>query len=97
MALGGSGAYLVRYVNCQFNNVAFNATDLLDFEFEKSQLLDVSFGGSEVDNLTIKNSTLKNIRFNKMTVLKTVSKNGTLTTEEIPIQNYASFLTEFVK
>ena len=69
---------------------------MTDFEFEESQLLDVSFGGSEVENLTIKNSTLKGIRFNKMTVSKTLSKNGILTTEEIPIQDYASFLTEFV-
>jgi hypothetical protein len=94
---GGSESYIVRYVNCQLNSVYFNATDLDDFEIEKSQLLKVSFGGSEVDNLRIKNSTLKDIHFDMMKVLKTVSKNGSLTMEEIRIQDYASFLREFVK
>ena len=70
---------------------------MTDFKFEKSQLLGVSFGGSDVENLTIKNSTLKDIDFGKMKVYKTVSKNDTLTTKRNPIQDYASFLTEFVK
>ena len=73
------------------------AAEFGDLEFEKCQLIDVSFGGSEVENLTIKNSTLKDIDFGKMTVLKTVFKNGILTTESIPIQDYDSFLIEFVK
>ena len=89
-----AGSYLIdiHYINCQLNRVYFNATSLDDFKFEKSHLLDVSFGGSNIEN-----STLKDICFRSMVVWKTSSKDGILTEEEIPIQNYTSFLAEFVK
>jgi uncharacterized protein YjbI with pentapeptide repeats len=92
-AFGSSESHLVRYLNCQLNNVNFNATVLSDWTFEKSQLVNVCFGGSEVEDLTIKNSLLEGISFSQMRVCK----NTISTTEEIRIQDYDSFLREFVK
>ena len=95
-SFGSSDSYCVRYLNCLLNRVYFNAADLMDFEFEKSQLLDVSFVGSDVLDLRIKDSILKDIGFHYMTVSKTFSENGTLIIKDISIQDYTSFLKEFV-
>ena len=94
------------FENCQFKNIEIRKSEIKDcqfkncqfstFKFVKSQLLNVLFDGTQVENLTIKNSTLRDIKVNRMTNLKTVFKNDKLTIEKIPIQDYATFLNEFV-
>ena len=95
---GRTDLYITRYLNCQLEKVDFNAADLMDFKIENSQLLDVSFGGSEIQDLKITNSILKNIECGFITARKIVSKNGSLgVIKEIKIENYSSFLKEFVE
>jgi uncharacterized protein YjbI with pentapeptide repeats len=93
---GSADFYLVRYVNCQLNNLWFNATNLVDFEIDKSKLVHVSFGGSEVENFTIQNSILKDIDCGYMKLSKNISLNGEVKTITLPINDYESFLREFV-
>lgn len=97
ISFDASEQYSLKFSNCQLNNIRFNAADLMNFEFEKCQLINVSFDGSQVDNLTIKNCLLKDIDCSYIIVFKTVSENGIVTTESILIEDYDSFLTEFVK
>ena len=82
------------FINCKLNDVFFNAGELTDLKFDNSQLQDVCFSGSLLDNVKIKNSTLEKIRFDGAKAYKEVSINGVLTTNCIPIKDYASFLKE---
>ena len=92
-AFSSADLYIINYLNCQLEKVKFNAANLMDFKVENSQLLDVTFGGSEIEDLRITNSILKNIGCEYITVT-----NSNLGLEKkIQIENYSSFLKEFVK
>ena len=59
-----------------------------------SQLQGVWFSGSLLDNVKIKNSILEEIKFDGAKAYKETYINGVLTTNRIPIKDYASFLKE---
>ena len=67
---------------------------LTDLKFYNSQLQYVWFSGSLLDNVKIKNSTLEKIRFDGAEAYKEIYKNGVLTTNRTPINDYTSFLKE---
>lgn len=76
----------------------FSRSDLTDFSFINCKLNMVFFDavnlGTILEDIKIKTSTLENIQVSGAQISKKVCKNGQVSREYFPIDDYSSFLKE---